>query len=357
MANYNSTKVGSYNISLMEYCIFNIGQFLGIHLNTLSPIKAIMRIIAVINYKGGVGKTTFTVSTSQALALVGFRVLAIDNDSQHNLSLLLGEKVYQPNIRDVYRSSLGNAGRNFMRSIRKTGLLNLHIVTSNSELCTNDIKDPYILQKTIVFCSLHRFYDFIFIDNPPGIDIIQEAAIHASDEIFVPTELSYFAINGLSEMDKMLSDKFRGESYIQKIIPNFFRNTIRQKSYLDMLKQLFPGKVAQTAIPYDTVFDICMKERKTLFLNRLYSKAAAYYLKLVHELFNLDEEETWEKVVRKRNKQLSIEARERYFKQQAMHNTTSFNKNNSIVGNSLSPGKGEDTRDKTSDALNKNRKP
>ncbi len=276
-----------------------------------------MKIISILNYKGGVGKTTFTVSTCQALALAGFRVLAIDNDGQHNLSLLLGNKTYRPNIRDVYLSSLGNAGKNFMHSIRETGLKNLHIVTSQSGLCSTEVKDPFILQKTVLFCALYKFYDYILIDNGPGLDILQEAAIHASDEIFMPTELSYFAVNGIKDLHRIVSEKFRNECYIAKIIPNFYKNTKSQKKYLKNMRELFPGKVTNTAIPFDNTFDECMREGKTLFINRLYSKAAAYYLKLMHELFDLDEEKTWEQVVEKRKQRLRSEARKRYYKRQS----------------------------------------
>ena len=272
-----------------------------------------MKTIAVLNYKGGVGKTTFTISVSQALALIGFRVLAIDNDSQHNLSLLLGDKIITPNIRDIYRASIGNAAQYLSKAITRTEIANLDLVTSHNLLCTQDIKDPHILEKVIKFSSLERYYDFIIIDNSPGIDIIQEASLHAADEIFVPTELSYFALSGISEMTKILADRYRDDCRITKIIPNFYKNTKSQNEYLDKLKELYHGKITATAIPYDTTFDKCMKEGKTLFLNRLYSKAAAYYLKLVHELFGLDEDDAWEKVLEMRNKKLSEDARARFF--------------------------------------------
>ncbi len=275
-----------------------------------------MKTIAVLNYKGGVGKTTFAISVSQALALSGYRVLAIDNDSQHNLSLLLGGNIFYPNIRDVYRSSsVGGAGKNLKGAIRESDLKNLHLITAHTHLCAIDIKDPHILEKAIQYTALERYYDFILIDNSPGIDIIQENAIHAADEIFVPTELSFFAVNGIREMHSILAEKFRDDCDITKIVPNFFKNTRRQIEYLDQLKNLYPDKLTDTSIPYDTVFDLCMKEGKTIFLNRLYSKAAAYYLKLIHELFNFSEEEIWKRVMAERNKKRSSDARERYYKQ------------------------------------------
>ncbi|MGD9201327.1 MAG: ParA family protein [Chitinispirillia bacterium] len=272
-----------------------------------------MKVISVINCKGGVGKTTFTVSISQALAISGFKVLAIDNDSQHNLTYLLGEKIFHPNIRDIYRSSIKTARRNFLYSIRETGLSNLHIITSQSTLKYTDVRDPFILVKIIKFYDLDRFYDFILIDNPPGLDLLQEASIHASNEIFVPTDLSYFAINGIREMSSRMNEKFRSAYKISRIIPNGYRNLKPHKYYLTALNNNFPDIVSKTYIPYDPVFDLCMRDGKILFIHRLYSKAATNYLKLAHELFNLNEDVTWEKVMEKRQKSLRKEARIRYF--------------------------------------------
>ena len=274
-----------------------------------------MKVISIINYKGGVGKTTFTVSTSQALAISGFKVLAIDNDGQHNLTYLLGEKIFHPNIRDIYKSSIKTARQKFMYSIRETGLSNLHIITSQKELQHNDVKDPFILAKIIKFNDLGRFYDFILIDNPSGLDLLQEASIHASNEIFVPTDLSYFSINGIREMYSRMNAKFKNIYKISKIIPNGFRNNKPHKDYLSTLYKHFPDTVTKTYIPYDPVFDMCMKNGKTLFIHRLNSKAAANYLKMTHELFQLDEDETWKKVIGKQQKSLRAEARKRYFSQ------------------------------------------
>jgi len=276
-----------------------------------------MRTIAVLNYKGGVGKTTFSISVSQALAMSGFRVLAIDNDSQHHLSLVLDEDRQRTlSIRDIYRSSVGIAGKKLLDSIVGTKLRNFHIIPSHAELSGHDIKDPHILEKAIEYCSLNRFYDFIMIDNSPGIDILQETALHAADAIFVPTELSYFAVNGIIELHRILEKRFKGCCGITKIIPNAYKGTNRQNEYLEALQELYPDKITQTLIPYDMVFDACMKEQKTLFVHKLFSKAAAHYLKLIHELFDLDEKKVWEQVCDVKQSHLRSEARQRFFEQQ-----------------------------------------
>jgi len=274
-----------------------------------------MRIVSVLNYKGGVGKTTLSACIGQALALTGFRVLEIDNDPQHNLSYMLGASVAKPTIRDVYQAgTIGTAGHVMLEAIRKTSVANLTVVPSSHELSVWDIRDPFRLQKCFEYLKLDQFYDFLIIDNSPGMDIIQESAIHASQEIFVPTELSQFALNGIIDMQEILTRRFRNECPITKIIPNFYRNIKSQDSFLLTLEETFPGKVTKTAIPFDSVFDTLAKEEKILFIHRLSSKAAAYYLKLMHELFDLEEEKTWAKVIDKRKEQLGNEARGRLLK-------------------------------------------
>ena len=280
-----------------------------------------MKIVAVINHKGGVGKTTFTGSTAQALALVGFRVLAIDNDSQHNLSMMLGTGVMQPCIRDVYAATAQEAPALLLRSIRKTELPGLHIVTACSSLCNGDIKDTLALSQCMDACRLERYYDYILIDNAPGMDKLQAAAIRACDALFVPTELKQFAVDGLVELANVLETQFPESATITKVIPNFFQGTKRQNVFIAALEKMFPGKVTHTAIPRDPIFDEVITEGKILFLHRLASKGAAFYLKLIHELFDLDEDKIWEMVIDKRNDRRKEEARQRFLKRQGRNVT------------------------------------
>jgi len=270
-----------------------------------------MRTIAVLNHKGGVGKTTFCGSTAQALALIGFRVLVIDNDSQHNLSSMLGVGVKSPNIRDVYITDKSFAPSLLLKSVRKTDIPGLHIITSCRDLSDSDVPDNAHLKNTIQACNLERFYDYLLIDNAPGIDHLQASAIIASDEIFVPTELRQFAVDGIAEMELTLRKRYPDGARITKIVPNFYKSVKRQNSFIAALSKLFPGRITETVIPFDPVFDELVTDNKILFLHRLYSKGAACYIKLVHELFNLDEETVWEQVKGKRDIKIKDDARKR----------------------------------------------
>ncbi len=270
-----------------------------------------MKIISILNHKGGVGKTTFTGSVAQALALTGFRVLAIDNDSQHNLCSLLGVGSRSPNICDFYEARPKEASRILLRAVRKTDLHNLHTITSSKELGDSSVKDILYLKKHIEECGFERYYDYILIDNAPGIDSLQACAIHASDEIFVPTELRQFAVDGLVEMEQVIGERHPKAAQITRIIPNFYKDIKRHNTFLAVLHDLFPRRVTSTCIPLDNVFDEVVTEGKILFLHRLYSKGAAFYLKLVEELFALDEDAVWEQVSGKRREHISTQARNR----------------------------------------------
>ena len=254
-----------------------------------------MKIFSILNCKGGVGKTTLTACIAQALSLTGLRVLVIDNDMQHNLSIMLTKSEERPTVKDIYRApSLGFASQALFKAIKPTDLPNLHVIVSAADLTHTDVRDQFILKKCIGYCRLDRFYNYVLIDNPPGMDNLQLASIYASEGIIVPTELSHFALRGICDMQNLLTKKFPGACSISKIVPNFYRNKERQRDYLAQLNQLFAGRVTQTVIPYDPVFDLLVTERKILFRHYLNSRVTSFYVKLMHELFDLDEDALWQ---------------------------------------------------------------
>jgi chromosome partitioning protein len=248
-----------------------------------------MKTISTINCKGGVGKTTVTACISQALALIGHRVLAIDNDSQHNLSIMLGGADSKPTIREIYHSSLGAARLKLNAAIRPTTMPGLDLLPSCNELSNSDVRDTETLRKLFAFCQLSKRYDFVLIDNPPGMDKLQEAAICASDELLVPTELTHFAYNGIQNLQQILLRKFESITTRMRIIPNFYRDTPLQNDYLARMRREFPDHVTATAIPFDVVLEECLTEGKILFVHRHQSRVTESYLRLVQELFVLGE--------------------------------------------------------------------
>jgi cellulose biosynthesis protein BcsQ len=221
--------------------------------------------------------------------------------------------VRRPNILDVYRAAPGLASKAFLSAVVKTELPGLHMITSCGELHDGAVHDVYHLKNALDACGLERYYDFVLIDNAPGLDRLQAAAVNASHEVFVPTELRQFAVDGLVEMERTLKARCPQGGRITRIIPNCWRNVRRHAAFLAALDSMFPGRVTTARIPVDPVFDEVVTEKKILFLHRLYSKGAACYIKLVHELFMLDEEGVWDAVAGKRDEHIRERARERYY--------------------------------------------
>jgi chromosome partitioning protein len=267
-----------------------------------------MQTIAVLNFKGGVGKTTFTACVAQALALAGHRVLAIDNDYQCNLTAMLGQRPAKPGIREVYLASVGIGGRNLSLGIKKTDIANLDVLPSSPELRNEDVKDTEQLKKAMIFDKVESRYDYVIIDDSPGLDRLQQAALHAANKVFVPTELSHFAISGIYEMHREMVEKFGSDARITGIIPAFYRGTKQDRSYIEALHKLFPGRICPVSIPYDSVFDGLTEQRKVLFLHRLSSKAADSYIAVVNELFGLDIGNIRFSIEKKRDQRMREEA-------------------------------------------------
>ncbi|MFP4365179.1 MAG: ParA family protein [Spirochaetia bacterium] len=272
-----------------------------------------------MNNKGGVGKSTLCCSLAQALAIVGQKVLCIDNDGQHNISGMLGLSVADTTIQDLYNlKNMSNVDTILSDAILESSLPNLHCITAPDSLSDADVADEKVLSKVIESSFIPSYYDFVIFDNHPGISKLQRASLHPSQFVFIPTELQQLAINGLSVMFRFLTEMFQFSPETIRIIPNKYRDVNRQKTFLATINQLFPGSVAETYIPLDNTFDELVTEGKILFLDRFKSsKAVPYFVKLMVELFPFTEDSLYNNLKEQRKKHLSENARLRLQQQLA----------------------------------------
>lgn len=156
------------------------------------------KVVAVSNHKGGVGKTTSTVNIGAGLTqkVLGKRVLLIDLDPQANLSQSLG---VQSSERTIYGALKGQYA---LEPIHVTELL--HVVPSTLDLSGAEIElssetgREYILKDLIE--PLKRKYDYIFIDCPPSLGLLTINALTAADQIFIPLQTEYLALQGLTKL-------------------------------------------------------------------------------------------------------------------------------------------------------------
>ena len=161
-----------------------------------------LKTIAVSNEKGGVAKTTTTISLGAALVDQGLRVLLIDLDAQANLTLSLG---FEPGEAERTSSDIMLDGASLLSARRKTDVENLDLIPSSSRIETSEqflpVRTNYttILQHAIT-STPNLPYDYIILDCPPALGAITQNALAAADLLLIPTQAEYFSAYALRNM-------------------------------------------------------------------------------------------------------------------------------------------------------------
>jgi len=253
-----------------------------------------MKVISFLNNKGGVGKTTLCCNIGQALAITGKKVLCIDNDNQHSLSNRLQINVGKVNIKHLYNDY--NNATDYVpfleKAIFQTSIPRLHCLTSTFSLLNSDVKSLKAIKDLIEKSEIAEFYDYVLIDNHPGLDMLQQASILASTLFFIPVFLKQQSVEGLSELVTFLHRLIVPDHSIS-IIPNYYEGIKHDITMLEVLKKMFPHNMVNTYIVKDRTIEDVERQGKILFLDRLFTaKSIPYLIKLITELFPDDFEES-----------------------------------------------------------------
>ena len=159
------------------------------------------KIISLVNQKGGVGKTTTAINLAACLAEKGKKVLAIDMDSQGNMTSGLG--VDKEDLEyTIYETMIGEC--NISQSMLIDVYPNLNLVPSSRNLAGVEVdfidmdKPQQILKSNIK--NIRKNFDFIIIDCPPALGMLTINAMTAADTVLVPIQCEYYALEGLSQL-------------------------------------------------------------------------------------------------------------------------------------------------------------
>ena len=161
-----------------------------------------MRTIAVMNQKGGVGKTTTSVNLAAGLAAQGQRVCLIDLDPQAHASLHLGVEAFG-DTRTVYHVFSGASG---LRETRQLVLPNLWLVPASVDLAAAEVElagasnREVILRNALNEMTQVPPFDYVLIDCPPSLGVLTINALTAVKEVFIPLQPHFFALQGLSKL-------------------------------------------------------------------------------------------------------------------------------------------------------------
>ncbi len=160
-----------------------------------------VRVIAITNQKGGVGKTTTAINLSACLAAAGKKVLAIDADQQGNTTSGLGLEKNEME-RTIYELLLGEAEISEVK--QPTCVEGLEVIPANIRLTGAEIEligkegREFILKEALD--PVKEEYDFVIIDCPPSLNLITINALTAADTVLVPIQCEYFALEGLEQL-------------------------------------------------------------------------------------------------------------------------------------------------------------
>lgn len=212
------------------------------------------KIIAFLNQKGGVGKTTTCVNMAGYLATMGKKVLLLDIDPQGNASSHLGITKDQK-VKTIYDVIVDD--NTVDEVILETKLENLHLIPSNVDLAGAEIEMVQMNNREKVIRNILRKikdnYDFICIDCPPSLGLITVNALTASDSVLIPIQCHYFALEGLTQLmytiklvKKHLNENIDVEGVVLTMKDN--RSNLDQ-SVAEDIHKYFNDKVYKTIIP------------------------------------------------------------------------------------------------------------
>ena len=210
------------------------------------------RTIVFVNQKGGVGKTTSAINLGAYLALAGKRTLLVDFDSQANLTSGLGRKPGSPSIYDVI------SGQNTLESIiQPTGVEWLDLAPSSIDLsgATVELVDKADRNEYLkrALETVSREYDFILIDCPPSLGILTLNGLVAADEVLVPLQCEYFALEGLSLILQTVSLVQKSMNTSLKVCGILFTmydsRTKLAQEVVQQVSDYFKDKVFRTIVP------------------------------------------------------------------------------------------------------------
>lgn len=247
------------------------------------------KIISISNQKGGVGKTTTAVNLAAFLAEKGKQVLVVDIDPQANAGFGLGVNVEEMET-TVYEVLLGQIP--VKDAIFKTTIDNLYLVPSNMHLAgaqveLMDMEDKeYLLKKALE--TIRHSFDFILIDCPPSLGILTLNSLVASDSVIIPLQCEYYALEGLSQLLKIISmvqDTLNPKLEIEGVLLTMYdpRTNLSQQVVADV-KQFFKDKVFSAIIPRNVRLSEAPSFGKPINLYDRTSSGSMSYEQLAHEL-------------------------------------------------------------------------
>jgi len=246
------------------------------------------KVIAIVNQKGGVGKTTTAVNLSAALAQKGKRVLLIDEDPQGNATSGLGiDKNQEKSIYDVL---IGETS--IVETIIKTNIKNLYVCPSNINLAGAEVQLVNMesrenRMKEKMKTILEDFH-YIIIDCPPSLGLLTINALTAANSIIIPIQCEYYALEGVGQLMNtvnIIKQQLNKDLYIEGVVltMNDARTNLSNQ-VISEVKKYFMNNVYKTIIPRNVKLSEAPSYGMPITSYAGHSKGAKCYEKLANEV-------------------------------------------------------------------------
>uniref|UniRef100_A0A7C5ZDM6 Sporulation initiation inhibitor protein Soj n=1 Tax=Caldicellulosiruptor owensensis TaxID=55205 RepID=A0A7C5ZDM6_9FIRM len=249
------------------------------------------RIVAIVNQKGGVGKTTTCVNLSAAISKIGKKVLAVDCDPQGNLTSGFG--IDKKSLtRTIYDVLIGSCSAE--EAVIKNKFENLSVLPANVNLAGAEIELVSMIARELrLKDALEKIkveYDYIFIDCPPSLGLLTLNALVAADSVIIPIQCEYYALEGLSQLSNTISlvrKHLNKRLEIDGVVLTMFDSrTNLSLEVVEEVKSFFGQKVFFSVIPRN----VRLSEAPSFGLPGIIydpdSKGAKAYIELAEEYIN-----------------------------------------------------------------------
>lgn len=248
-----------------------------------------MRIIALTNQKGGVAKTTSTINIGAALAQLHKKVLLVDLDPQHNLTVSLGIPAHEldKTIYDLLKKNAQPEEVIVHRNALDVLPASLRLSAADIEL-SNIPGREFLLKEAL---APVKGYDFILLDSPPSLGLLTLNALTAAQEIFIPLQTQFLALQGISmlmETVQVVQTRLNPTLEVSGIIATLFDGRKKlDREVIDYIQELFGDKLFRTFIRENVALAEAPSFGQTIFEYRINSHGAEDYLALANEIIKM----------------------------------------------------------------------
>ena len=248
-----------------------------------------MRAIAIINQKGGVGKTTSSVNLAVSFAVSEVKTLLIDLDPQSNATTGLEQLTNEPKG-TIYDAII--RGSKAKDIITHTELEFLDMITSTNDLVGAEVELVNVMarehQLEKVLKSIRKNYDYILIDCPPSLGLLTLNALTCSNSVIIPIQCEYYALEGLGQLlntVRLVQKNLNRNLEIEGVLLTMYDGRLNlSKQVADEVKGFFKDKIFKTIIHRNVRLSEAPSFGKPALLYDANSTGAQNYISLVEEI-------------------------------------------------------------------------